>query len=356
MRLKSLSSIVASSFLALSLNGCFSFVMKGTDAQKQVSRPPEVVDYYSYRREKITPSSEEKTEENEKYTTTRIKFKSSMHTTDKNDTTTVDYYDSKFNGKTPLIIISPILGGSNTESKIFAKYFAERGFSCAIVHRPEDRFPEIKEDEDNSNYMSDLENITKQSIIDTRRTIDLLENLPDIDSEKIGSFGISMGAIKNSILAGVDSRLKVNVFVMGGADMEYILSHSKEEKVIEEVEHASKYVGKDKFFEDLHEKLISDPKNFAQYIDDSNTLMYISLFDTVVPVESQKKLKNIIGNPSVSYLLSGHYSAILYILPPWRYIQKSSYNFFKNRFDKIKPRRVSKNLRVCLGNGSEEFY
>lgn len=353
MRLKSLSSIVASSFLAISLSGCFGFTIKGSNEPKQTLRPPEVTNYYSYRREKINCTKDEVIENNEKYSVREIQFNSCMHTTKNNNTATVHYYDAKLDGKTPLVIISPILGGSNTESKIFAKYFAERGFSCAIVHRPEDRFPEFKEGENNSDYVGSLENILKQSIIDTRRAIDLFETFQDIDSEKIGSFGISMGAIKNSILAGVESRLKVNVFVMGGADMEYILTHSKEEKILQEVENASKYIGKKQFFEDIKTKIKSDPKNFAQYIDDSNTLMYISLFDTVVPVKSQEKLRNLIGNPTTSYLLSGHYSAFLYILPPWNYIQSTSYNFFKDRFDKIKPRKVSKNLRVCFDDSVE---
>ncbi len=362
MRLnKTLSSIVASSFLAMSLSGCFGFMVKGGNYKPPSLRPPEVENYYSYTRGEIKYETT-KTEDTEKYTVSCIKFKSSMHTTEKNDTVIVDYYDAKFDGKTPLIILSPILGGSNGESKIFAKYFANRGFSCAIVHRPEDRFPNAKDfSGDNQNelgesYAESLENILKQSIIDTRRAIDLFETFPDIDSEKIGSFGISMGGIKNSILAGVEPRLKVNIFVMAGADMEYILTHSKEEKVIEEVQNISKLIEKEKFFEDLKKNSVSDPKNFAQYIDDSNTLMYISLFDTVVPVKSQEKLRDLIGHPSTSYLLSGHYSAIIYILPPWNYIQSTSYNFFKDRFDKIKLRRTSENLRVCFENSASDSH
>jgi len=55
-----------------------------------------------------------------------------------------------------------------------------------------------------------------QTIIDHRRALDLLETIAEIDSDRIGLLGGSMGAILGALLAGVDDRIKAAVLVSGG--------------------------------------------------------------------------------------------------------------------------------------------
>ncbi len=314
--------------LPILLSGCFGYMTMEGRYTGPKQRPAEVENYFSYPKALIEPTIKE-TEKNDKYTVKRITFPSAMHTKKENDTVTIDYYDVNGEEKTPLIIISPILGGDNTLTEWFSEYFAERGFSSALVHRPVDKIP------DSSNYAQGLEDILKQSIIDTRRVIDLFETFEDIDANKIGSLGISLGAIKNATLAGVDPRLKVNVFAVGGADIPYILEHSTEGGIVEQLRQVE---DKQKVFRELREKIKSDPLHVAQYIDGENTLLFISLFDTIVPVYNQKKLRDLIGKPHVCYLLAGHYSALFYTLPPFRIIQRKSYDFFKEKFDELDQR------------------
>ncbi|MBI5066175.1 hypothetical protein HZA97_08120 [Candidatus Woesearchaeota archaeon] len=319
---RGLKNLVCSVPLILGLSGCFGYMIPGENFKREVEKPGWVKEYFSYPKAPIDYQLLQMSEK-EHYTIKTLTFHSAMHTKPLNDFATVDYYDIKGEEKTPLIILSPILGGKNTLSEMFAEYYADRGFACAIVHRPNDKFP------DNNNYAQGLEDILKQSLIDTMRAIDILQEFPDIDKDKIGSLGISLGAIKNATLAGIDERLKVNIFVMGGADIPYILEHTKEGGIVEELQGIA---DKKKLFEQLRETIRSDPKYLAPFINDKNTLMYITLFDNVVPIECQRKLKKLIGNPSVVYLLAGHYTAFMYILPPFRYVQKTSYEFFKKKF------------------------
>ncbi len=320
-----LKNIICSIPLILGLSGCFSYMIPGENFKGSVEKPGWVKKYYSYTKAPIDYKLIQ-TKVDEHYVRKTFTFHSAMHTKDLNDFATVDYYDLKGEEKTPLIVISPILGGKNTLAEMFAEYFAERGLACAIVHRPADKFPE------ENNYAQGLEDILRQSLIDTMRAIDYLQELPDIDRNKIGSLGISLGAIKNATLAGIDERLKVNIFVMGGADIPYILEHTKEGGIVEELQGIA---DKKKLFAQLRETMRSDPKYLAPFINDENTLMYITLFDNVVPIECQKKLKKLIGNPSVVYLLAGHYTAFMYILPPFRYVQKTSFKFFQERFAEL---------------------
>jgi len=314
--------------LSLTLSSCFGYMVPGENFRGPSVKSEQVKQYYFYKKQNIVHTTEI-LETTANYTIKRLEFKSSMHTKPDNDTVKVDYYDVNGEQKTPLIIISPILGGNNKVSKIFAEYFANHGLANAIVHRPKDKMPY------NNDYAGGLENILKQSIMDTRRAIDILEQFPDIDKNKIGSFGVSLGAIKNATLAGIEDRLKVNIFVMGGADIPDILAHSKEGGIIDALNDVFHEKGGDVVFDALRKLIISDPKNLAQYIDDENSLMYISLFDEVVPVKNQKLLRDLIGHPNVIYLWAGHYSAATFLLPPVHSIQRTSYNFFKERFNAL---------------------
>ena len=281
--------------------------------------------YYDYPKGKID-YVETSIKHRRNYNIHRIEFPSSMHTSPQNDTARMDYYELKTSDKTPLVIISPILGGSNSESKMFADYFANRGLACAIVLRPKNKFPE------EGKYAQSLEDILRQSIIDTRRAIDILEGFPEIDSDRIGSFGISMGGIKNAALAGIDKRLKANIFVMAGADIPYILQHSNEKGVIREIRKARRTITDEELFSQLKEKIISDPKNLAQYIEGRNVLMYLTIFDQVVPLSSQEKLRRLIRGERAIYLPTGHYTAALCGLPPFEYVQTTSFEFFREKF------------------------
>ncbi|MGQ9729645.1 MAG: alpha/beta hydrolase [Candidatus Zipacnadales bacterium] len=56
-----------------------------------------------------------------------------------------------------------------------------------------------------------------QSIVDMRRAIDFAETQEQVDADRIGYLGISMGAIMGGVLCGVDERIDVAILVLGGS-------------------------------------------------------------------------------------------------------------------------------------------
>ena len=60
-------------------------------------------------------------------------------------------------------------------------------------------------------------NLEAQSVVDTRRAVDVLDSLPYVDKDRIGLLGFSAGAKTAAIAAGVDPRFKATVIVSGGA-------------------------------------------------------------------------------------------------------------------------------------------
>jgi cephalosporin-C deacetylase-like acetyl esterase len=57
-----------------------------------------------------------------------------------------------------------------------------------------------------------------QVIKDYRRSIDYLVTRNDIDPEKIAFYGMSWGPTVGTLLSGVETRIKANVFISGGID------------------------------------------------------------------------------------------------------------------------------------------
>jgi cephalosporin-C deacetylase-like acetyl esterase len=66
-----------------------------------------------------------------------------------------------------------------------------------------------------------------QTIIDYRRALDFLETIPQIDPQRIGLLGASMGGILGALLAGVDERVKVAIIVAGGGGWSEMVRQSQ---------------------------------------------------------------------------------------------------------------------------------
>jgi dienelactone hydrolase len=60
----------------------------------------------------------------------------------------------------------------------------------------------------------DLE-IKIQTILDLRRAVDILEERPEVDPDRLAYFGVSWGGSMGGLLAGVEDRLKAYVLVVG---------------------------------------------------------------------------------------------------------------------------------------------
>jgi len=67
-----------------------------------------------------------------------------------------------------------------------------------------------------------------QGMEDVRRTIDVLASRPEIDPERIGITGISLGGIVAATAAGREPRLSRAMLVLAGGDLMTIIHHARE--------------------------------------------------------------------------------------------------------------------------------
>lgn len=235
-----------------------------------------------------------------------------------------------------LVFVFPVLGGKNDIVDHFAKYFARRGFDAAVIHR-DSSFKDPKN-------FDRLEDIMRNGLIRDRIVMDFFEK--EFGKKDFGSFGLSRGAINAAILAGVDPRLKHNVFALGGSDLVAIYNHSSAGRLrkYKDAVMSDKGITEVSFTQQLRDQIKSDPKYLSKYIDARQTLLVLALFDQTVPIKYGLKLRSEIGNPDTVFLMANHYTSLLFssfvpiLLPsedlslfPMGYVELEATNFYQKR-------------------------
>jgi len=284
-------------------------------------RSLDILDYYSYPKRTI----EAKVEiiwDKRRYTIQRVEFPSALNVFS-TENIKVDYYVQKKEGKFPTVLILPISGGIDFSVTSFAGHFASHGFNCAIVHNRD-------ADLESTQSAEEIEDYFRQTVLDNRQVLDYLVERDEVDPNRLGCLGLSLGGIRASMLAGVDERLKCIAIGLAGGSIADITVHSGEKEIKDQVKNLiAMGATTELIYTELSEKVVTDPIRLAPYADARDVLMFIAMFDRVVPRECCDRLWESCGKPEVVYLPSGHYGSFLF-LP---YAVCKSLDFFEEKFD-----------------------
>jgi fermentation-respiration switch protein FrsA (DUF1100 family) len=142
-----------------------------------------------------------------------------------------------------------------------------------------------------------------QTVVDYRRALDYLETRPEIDSGRTTLVGVSMGAIMGAVLAGVETRIKCPVLMVGGADRG-LMSRLSQISVWKQIRAEDPKLD----FDELSRIMApSDPLNFVDKISPRPLLMINGTKDDIVPVEANKLLHATAKEPKkIIWLKAGH--------------------------------------------------
>jgi dienelactone hydrolase len=284
------------------------------------TRNAQMLEYYGYPEQAIE-ANVGIIREKKRYVIERVEFSSALNVFG-TENIKVDFYVQKKKGKFPTVLILPIAGGVDFCVESFARHFASHGVNCAIVHNR-------RVDLDAIASAQEVEDYLRQAVLDSRQVLDYLVEREEVDSSKLGCFGVSLGGIKASLVAGVDERLKCSVIVLAGGSMADIALGSKLGGLRDYIKGLTEMgVSSDVIRAELSDKVATDPLALAGYMDAKDVLMYIAAFDNAVPRKCGDKLWRAIGKPEVVYLFSGHFTSLLY-LPC---VERESLSFFKRKF------------------------
>lgn len=283
--------------------------------------PPAMKSYYSYPPRTVEPNVVVRRHK-KSYDVLRIQFPSTLNVFGDEDIK-VDYYRSARPGRHPTVLMLPISGGVDFSVESFAYVFAPRGINCALVHNRKVRI-------ENTQSADEVESYFRQTVLDNRQVIDYLVTRPEVDPNRLGALGLSLGGIKASLVAAADPRIRCAVLGLAGGSMADIAMHSTEPGLKDYVDEIQAMgISGESVYCELHEKIRTDPLRLAPYIDARTTLMFIAGFDRVVPTWSGNQLRDAIGGPRTIYLCAGHYTSFLYL--PYAIFE--SLGFVKKNFE-----------------------
>ena len=262
--------------------------------------------------------------ERKKYNVFRFTYSTAKVISESENTVTAYYYKpKKIKGKVPLILVFPILDGDHLvcewQSKILANYgFAVIRFEKKKGFLKTDAKPEFHRE------------VLQQTIIDARRALDWACTWPEIDTQKIGVTGVSLGGISASLLMAADDRIYAGAFFLFGGNLPKIIATSKEPNVVKlraqlliktPLPELEEYLYP--FYKDV------DPLTYADRLDPARVLMVSANRDKVIIPSVTKDIWHKIGEPPwIKIPFVGHISAAAYFF----YGNKRMAKFFKKQF------------------------
>ncbi len=234
-----------------------------------------------------------------------------------NNTIPADYYLPKQlqpGAKYPAVICLHILDGNEPLTEMVCSVLASRGIPAISFKLPYygsrggPKGPEALAG-DPKMFVGAI----RQAGEDIRRTIDLLASRPEVNPERIGITGISLGGIIAASAAGAEPRLYRAGLILSGGDVLAIVHHARETR---ELSAMIRNLPREQRAAIEGEIAAADPLKFAPALRErarqGRVLMINAAEDEVIPRRCTEKLAEALGIADrVTWLPGvGHYTAV----------------------------------------------
>ncbi len=255
---------------------------------------------------------------------------------------TVSYYipnrDRLGDTRLPMVVMLPPTGGMNLLDRRMADSFCDEKIVSAII---EDDFANIvyqaqqkllpPEDHERSYY---------RAVAGVKAMMAFGANDPNVQSDKIGVFGVSLGGILGAFVMSTQAQISAGYMIVAGGDVPYILAQSQQEDVSAIRRKRMNEQGfKDRIeYENFLRNYISiDPMDIASTMLPETLRMVIARRDKTVPTANQLALHKAYGEPEAVYYNQDHVDTVIDAL----FLSSSRARvtrFFKARFELDNPR------------------
>jgi dienelactone hydrolase len=235
-----------------------------------------------------------------------------------NDTVYAEYYvPHDATGKLPAAIVLDILDGQQVVARGQALWLAQNGAAALVVymaHYGPRRPPGSKVRLLSANVERTMDGI-RQTVLDCRCTAAWLAARPEIDPDRIGLVGTSLGSLVGGVAAAAEPRVKNVCLLLGGGGLvDAFYDHPRAKPYADLIALVG---GKDTM-----KRLIApvDPLTFAPQLKGKNLLMIAASRDDVVPPAAARTLWEATGRQRIVWVDSTHVGAAAYALPALREI------------------------------------
>lgn len=224
----------------------------------------------------------------------------------------------------PAAILLHPLGGGIDLSQRFARYLAFRGINAAVIELPYHYSRAIGK-KPVAIYVSSDPKVAAQAFdqaaADVSTVADWLQKQPEVDPQKLGVVGVSLGAIITHLAMGRDARLDNGVAIVGGGDLLRISQLSLIAKLLL---LTSGGIQPSRISRDALQK--ADPLFNADKNHPRRVLMIEGARDEVIPPRAATELWEALGRPPIQWLDIGHVGLYLGV----RSAENASYRFLAN--------------------------
>lgn len=246
-----------------------------------------------------------------------VRFASPVVTPDvENNTVHAEYFKPKAAGRRPAVVVLHILGADFALSRYLAARLADRGVAALFVKLPYygERRPPGGEKRFLSADVDRSVGSMRQGVCDVRRAAAWLATLPEVDPDRIGVAGISLGGIVGSLAVAADPAINRGAFLLAGGGLDEILWSMPEGAKYRNLWLESGRTRAD--FRTLTAPL--DPLTYADRLVGKHLFMVAGDSDEVIPPQAARALWEAAGRPTIRWYPCGHYSAAGYLLPAIR--------------------------------------
>ncbi|HOX37819.1 MAG TPA: C45 family autoproteolytic acyltransferase/hydrolase [Candidatus Brocadiia bacterium] len=210
--------------------------------------------------------------------------------------------------KRPGVVVLHILDGRFRDSRLISLECAKLGTPALMMKLPlyGERRPQ-PEAQMMMYIMMKKETAAKewlyQAVADVRRARDWMANRPEVDRERVGLCGVSLGGFTTALTIGVDGNVPRALVALAGGDFATLTK--KGEVYTKDIVNGLKTVGiTEKGFQEILDT--ADPLRYAARVDGSKVSMLAAYKDSVVPKENTTALWEAYGKPKITWYPSDH--------------------------------------------------
>jgi dienelactone hydrolase len=233
-----------------------------------------------------------------------------------NNTVHCEYYRPKGAGPFPGVIVLDVLGGDQTLARSMARLLAQNQVAGLFVQMA--YYGPRKPKGSNVRLLStDLQQSVaaiRQTVLDCRRASAWLQSRSEINSERLGIVGTSLGSFMAALTGEFEPSLrKVAVLYGGGGFVDAYYEHPRARPYMDIFE---KFGGTKNMLK--HVIAPVDPLTHADKLKQRDLLIVAAKNDDIVPPIMAKRLWEASGKQKIVWFDATHYGAILYMTSTMR--------------------------------------
>lgn len=242
----------------------------------------------------------------------RVTFPSPVKTPhERNNTVHCEYFRPRAEQPVPGVVVLHILGGDFDLSRLVCRTLASHGIAALFLKMPY-YGPRAEPGVDVAMIDPDPEQTVRgmtQAVLDIRRGAAWLAAQDEVDEQRLGVMGISLGGITAALAMTAEPRFGKGFLMLAGGDVARIAWESPLVRELRE-----KWEAEGGTRESLIETIRPvDPVTYGQNIGNRRVMMYNALNDEVVPRACTDALWQAFGKPEIVWVDAGHYSVARFI-------------------------------------------